>query len=118
MKRPYSLRRRERLERYSDFEAARREGRTVKGRRLVINVIPNGLEYNRIGVSISKKALPRSCGRHRLKRLVTEAYRLHKPELKKGHNIVVRGRTMRNASDFKEIERELLTGLKRAGLAK
>ena len=51
-------------------------------------VLENNLEYNRVGISVSKK-VGNSIVRHRLTRLVRESYRLHENIFNSGLDIVV-----------------------------
>ena len=55
---------------------------------MVMYLRENGTERNRIGISASKK-IGNSVVRHRMVRLVREAFRLHVQETKQGYDIVV-----------------------------
>ncbi len=48
----------------------------------------NGLYYNRLGISVSKK-IGNSVIRHRFSRLVRECYRMNADDMKQGYDIVV-----------------------------
>ena len=48
----------------------------------------NGLDHNRLGISVSKK-VGNSVVRHRLTRLIRESYRLHEDMFSSGLDIVV-----------------------------
>ena len=50
---------------------------------LVMYVMDNQSEKNRLGISVSKK-VGNSVVRHRLKRLIRESYRLHEQEFQTG----------------------------------
>ena len=67
----------------------------------------NGLGINRLGISVSKK-VGNSVIRHRVKRLVKEAYRLHENLFNSGLDMVVIARTSACGADFKKIESALL----------
>ncbi len=51
-------------------------------------VLENNLDRNRLGISVSKR-VGNSVVRHRLARLIREAYRLHEEMFKGGLDIVV-----------------------------
>ncbi len=55
----------------------------------------NGLDHNRLGISVSKK-VGNSVVRHRLTRLIRESYRLHEDMFSSGLDIVVTVRGVKN----------------------
>ena len=55
----------------------------------------NGLDHNRLGISVSKK-VGNSVVRHRLTRLIRESYRLHEDVFSSGLDIVVTVRGVKN----------------------
>lgn len=116
MKAGYSLGRDERLRTHSAFDLVRRKSRALKGEWLVANVYPNSLDFNRIGVSISARAVQKSAKRHRARRLIREAYRLNKQGFKRGFDIVIRTKPGDSVPNLKEVETDLLALFKRAGI--
>ena len=64
----------ESLRKNEDFKKVYKEGRSGAVRVLVLYVKKNELGINRLGISVSKK-VGNSVVRHRLKRLIREAYR-------------------------------------------
>ena len=64
----------ESLKKNDDFKKVYNEGRSVADRYFVLYVKKNELGINRLGISVSKK-VGNSVVRHRIKRLVKEAYR-------------------------------------------
>ena len=69
---------------------------------LVMYIRDNGLEYNRLGISVSKK-VGNSVVRHRITRLIRESYRLNKDKLKNGYDIVIVARTAAKDKNYWEI---------------
>ena len=74
---------------------------------LVMYVMDNQSEKNRLGISVSKK-VGNSVVRHRLKRLIRESYRLHEQEFQTGLDIVVVARVSAKDRDYAHIESALL----------
>ena len=67
----------------------------------------NGLEVNRIGISVSKK-VGNSVVRHHVTRLVRESYRLHESMFNSGLDIVVVARKSAAEASYQEVESALL----------
>ena len=84
MKYPHS----ESLKKTRDFQLVYKEGKSRANRYLVMYVKENGLETNRIGVSVSKK-IGNSIVRHRITRLIRESYRLQEDMFNSGLDMVV-----------------------------
>ena len=60
---------------------------SVANKYLVMYLRANSLEYNRLGISVSKK-VGNSVVRHKVTRLIREAYRLNKDCIRSGYDIV------------------------------
>lgn len=90
-----------------DFQTVYKNGKSRSNRYLVMYVLENGNDFNRLGISVSKK-VGNSVVRHRIKRCIKESYRLHEDMSNSGLDIVVIAR--RGASDigYHEIESALL----------
>ena len=65
----------ESLKKNRDFQTVYNKGKSLANSYLVMYVMDNGLEKNRLGISVSKK-VGNSVVRHRLTRLIRESYRL------------------------------------------
>ncbi len=70
------------------FRHVYKNGRSYANRLLAVYIIENNLEFNRLGISVSKK-VGNSVVRHRLTRLVRESYRLNAHRFNSGLDIVV-----------------------------
>ena len=92
----------ESLKKNADFQNVYKNGRSYANKYLVMYILENNLEKNRIGISVSKK-VGNSVIRHRITRLIRESYRLQEDMFNSGLDIVVIARsTARNVS-YKEI---------------
>jgi ribonuclease P protein component len=85
---------------------------------LLGHIAPNGLDNNRIGISISAKALPKSAHRNRLKRLIREAYRRNKRKLHSGFDIVIRTKKITAPLSLTQVENDLLHICKKGHILK
>ena len=93
----------ESLKKNKDFQIVYKNGRSYANKYLVMYVLENNLERNRIGISVSKK-VGNSIVRHRLARLIRESYRLNREMFNSGLNIVVIARVNAKGKNYKEIE--------------
>ncbi len=105
----------ESIKKNEDFRTCYKLGKSCANKYLVVYVLDNGSDHNRIGISVSKK-VGNSVVRHRIKRLVHESYRLHEKEFDNGSDIAVVGRRSADGASYYEIERALLFLLKKAGV--
>ena len=96
----------ESLKKNRDFQLLYKEGKSRANRYLVLYVKENGLEKNRLGVSVSKK-VGNSIVRHRITRLIRESYRLHEDMFNSGLDIVVIARGTARDASFHQISSAL-----------
>lgn len=94
-----------------EFQKIYETGNCRAGRLLVMYVRKNGKDYNRIGISTSKK-IGNSIVRHRMARLLRECFRLHKTDTVQGYDIVVVVRTAAAKATFQETEKAYLSLLR------
>lgn len=89
-----------------DFQVVYRKGKSYANKYLVMYVLENHTEENRLGISVSKK-VGNSVVRHRVTRLIRESYRLQESNFQKGYDIVVIARNSANGRSYQEIESAL-----------
>lgn len=97
----------ESLKKNSDFQKVYRQGKSYTNRYLVMYVLENHTEGNRLGISVSKK-VGNSVIRHHLTRLIRESYRLHEDMFNNGLDIVVIARSTARDISYHETESALL----------
>ena len=97
----------ESLKNNKDFQNVYRNGTSQANRYLVMYVLKNEYKKNRLGIQVSKK-VGNSVVRHRITRLIREAYRLHEEDYQKGLDIVVIARPSAKDRSYFEIESALL----------
>ena len=87
------------------FRFVYNKGKSLANRLLVMYVVKNKkyTDTNRLG-------------RSRVTRLIKESYRLSEEDIKQGYDIVVIARVSANGADYKEINKALLSLLKKHDL--
>ena len=97
----------ESLKKNQDFQTVYHTGKSYANRYLVMYVRKNGTEYNRLGISVSKK-VGNSVVRHHLTRLIREVYRLHEDTFNNGLDVVVIARVSAKDISYHQVESSLL----------
>jgi ribonuclease P protein component len=70
-----------RLRKPGEFRRVYEKGKRFDGRLLTIFLLPSELEFQRLGITASKKGIGNAVQRNRAKRLLREAFRLSKAQL-------------------------------------
>ena len=97
----------ESLKKNMDFQNVYENGKSYANRYLVMYVLENNLNKNRIGISVSKK-VGNSVIRHQITRLIRESYRLQEDIFNSSLDIVVIARSNARDVGYREIESALL----------
>jgi ribonuclease P protein component len=108
------------LRKNNEFRNVYRRGKSFSTELLVIYIYKfnnkNQPEReNRVGISVSKK-VGKSVIRSRVKRLISESYRLNSSNLKRSYDFVFIARTAARDKSFKEIEDSMKKLFRKAGL--
>lgn len=97
----------ESLKKNKDFVNVYENGKAKANKQMVMYVYHNGTNRNRLGISVSKK-VGNSVVRHRVCRLIREAYRLQEGMFNRGLDIVVVCRGDILNRKFDEIKKSML----------
>ena len=95
------------IKKRADFQAVYRSGKSYANKELVMYVKKTELPEQRIGISVSKK-VGNSIVRHRLKRLIKEAYRLQEDIFYRGLDMVIIARMSAKDISYKDTKSALL----------
>ena len=82
------LRKLERLRKRAQFLQTQKRGRRANHKHFVVYVAPNGLAYNRLGLTTSRK-VGNAVVRNHWRRILREAFRLNKASMPQGYDLVV-----------------------------
>jgi ribonuclease P protein component len=96
----------ESLKKNDDFREIYRTAKSYANKYLIMYVKRNNFDYNRIGISVSKK-VGNSVVRHRITRLIRESYRLSENSILSGLDIIVVAKAGSRGREYCEIESAL-----------
>ena len=97
----------ESLKKNKDFQVVYRKGKSYANKYLVMYILKNDMDINRVGISVSKK-VGNSVVRHRMTRLIRESYRLQESTFQRGLDIVVVCRASANGKSYFDLESALI----------
>ena len=95
------------LKKYGDFQRVYKKGKSYANKYLIMYVLKQDTQENRIGISVSKK-VGNSVIRHRITRLIRESYRLQESKFQNGFDIVVIARASAKGKTYQEIESAMI----------
>ena len=107
----------ESLKNYQNFQNVYKNGKSFANKYLVMYILENRTDINRVGISESKK-VGNSIVRHRLTRLIRESVRLNVENIEKGYDIVIVARVNLKGKKFAETESAFLHLAKLHGIRK
>ena len=102
----------ESLKKNFQFRHVYHRGRSIANRHLVLYMVKNGTDGNRLGISVSKK-VGKSVVRSHVTRLIRESYRDLEENIRCGYDLVVIARVYCADASFHEIHRSLRHLLKK-----
>lgn len=107
----------DRIRKNPEFRLVYRRGKSYSNSVLVLYVFKNykNNNINRIGISVSKK-VGKSVIRSRVKRLISESYRLNKDNLKQGYDFVFVARAASKDKSYKDVENAIKDLFRKSGL--
>jgi ribonuclease P protein component len=104
----------DRIRNKKDFSEIYKKGRRLKGRYFVLVFVPNGLNYSRLGVVVSKKVGP-ARDRNRVKRRFRELFRRNKSLLPGNFDLVLIARPEIVQLDWQKMKEEYEVLIRRLG---
>lgn len=107
----------EKVRKNSHFRYIYRKGKSISNELLVLYIIKNGKNINRVGISVSKK-IGKSVVRNRVKRLIRECFRKNKDNIKKGYDFIFIARKKAAESNYYDIDESIKYLMKKGGLLK
>ena len=100
------------LRKNREFDRVYRHGRRLHGKGFSLIYTHGAADWNRLGISVQKKT-GRAVDRNRIKRIIREAFRLHRESFPAKSDIVVTvrpGFTLRSPAEFLSAVAQLFRG--------
>lgn len=96
----------------NEFLRVFRKGRFYAGKHIVLYVLKNNLNVNRLGITASKK-FGKSVKRNRIRRLIKENYRCFEDFIAQGNDIVFVAKKQEVMPGYHDIKKEMKFLLKK-----
>ncbi|MFT9497758.1 ribonuclease P protein component [Anaerosolibacter sp.] len=106
-----------RLKKNIEFKKVYDKGNSMANRQLVLFMMKNGEDFNRVGFSVSKK-VGNSVVRNRVKRLMKESFRSVGPAAAKGYDLVFIARVNIKEASYSDVEKAMVHLLRKSKLLK
>ena len=107
----------QRMKKNSEFKKVYSEGRYYAEKYIVMYIVRNFSDYNKVGYSVSKK-VGNAVKRNRVKRLMRENYKFLECQTKKGYNIIFTARQGSADAEFGDIKRSMESAMIRGRILK
>lgn len=104
-----------RLKKNSEFKYVYNKGKVFANHLLVLYIVKNNSDINRVGFSVSKK-VGKSVVRNKVRRRIRECYRLNSGKIEKGYNMVFISRVAAKNAAYIDIEKAMLSLFKKAAI--
>ena len=105
------------LRKNEDFKKVYSTGKNYWNRNLILYILKNDEDYNRVGYSITKK-IGNSVVRNKVRRRMKEIYRLNVDKLETGYDLIIIPKKNVVDISYKELESAMLHILKLSGIRK
>lgn len=107
----------DKIRKNDEFRVVYENGKSHANKYLVMYILKNDMQLNRIGISVSKK-VGNSVVRHRLTRLIRESIRLNEEKFNLGYDIVIIARNTLKGKGYFDTESAVLHLSKIHGILK
>lgn len=105
----------ERLKKNYEFKYVYNKGKVYSNNLLVMYLVKNKTNYNRVGFSVSKK-VGKSVIRNKVRRRIKEIFRLSCENIEKGYNIIFVSRVKAKEAAYKELEKAMMSLFRKSGI--
>lgn len=100
----------------SDFRKVYKHGKSFANKYLVMYILDNKSDFNRVGFSVSKK-VGKATVRNKVRRRIRECFRLNLDgHIKKGYDLVFIARVASKDAEYEDIEKSVKNLVKKAKL--
>ncbi len=106
-----------RLKKNMEFKKVYGKGNSMANRLLVLFMMKNGEDFNRVGFSVSKK-VGNSVVRNRVKRLMKESFRAKGSTAAKGYDLIFIARINIKEAPYVDVEKAMVHLLRKSKLLK
>lgn len=104
------------LKKDSDFRKVYKHGKSFANKYLVMYILDNKSDFNRVGFSVSKK-VGKANIRNKVKRRIRESFRLNCDQsIKSGYDLVFIARISSKDAEYSDIEKSVKSLVKKAKL--